>query len=157
MLSVCSFRPWSRRWVQQTDHLTQEVRALRSNLEKGVKSKNPETPRILRNQNGNTETPVSGTKRKRWETENQVPMKRERTVTWAERTKLQPKDVGKSLLKPARKSITGIETTPLSKLSRAKIGLRRKWWSECLVAPEIIIVLIFLYLTSGYIVTWEAF
>ena len=110
----------------QTDSLTQEVRALRSNLEKGEKSKNPETPRVLRNRNGNTEQPGSGTKRKR-ETENQVPLKRERTVTWAGRTKLQqPKDVGKPVLKPTRKSITGIETTPLGKLRRAKIALKRK-------------------------------
>ena len=121
------FQAMEQKVSQQTDNLTQEVRALRSNLEKGEKSKNPETPRILRNRNGNTETPLSGTKRKRGETENQVPMKRERTVTWAGRTKIQQsKDVGKSVLKPARKSITGIETTPLSKLRRAKIGLRRK-------------------------------
>lgn len=113
----------------KTDSLSQEFRALRSNLlkeEKGEKSKNPETPRILRSRNGNLDTPESANKRKRAETENRIPAKRERTVTWAGKTKPSAKEAGKTEQKTTRKSTGGLNAHPMGKLRRAKITLKGK-------------------------------
>jgi len=125
----------------QTDSLTQEFRALRSNLlkeEKGEKSKKavqdgPETPRILRSRNENLGTPGSGTKRKLRGGENQVPpVKRERTVTWAGKTRPAMalpgavKDLRGGGRSRTRNSTGGLTTTPLGKLRRAKITLKQR-------------------------------
>ena len=113
-----------RKVCQKTDSLSQEFRALRSNLlkeEKGEKSKNPETPRILRSRNGNLDN-----KRKRAETENRVPVKRERTVTWAGKTKPSAKEALKTEQKTTRKSTGGLNSHPMGKLRRAKITLKGK-------------------------------
>jgi len=122
---------------QQTSSLTQEFRALRSNLLKEDRS--PETPpRVLRSKNGNTPaatTPGSGTKRKLQQPSNEsVPIKRaaaagkrERTVTWAGgRSRLNLKEAHQP--RTTRKSAGGaVAATPtMGKLRRAKISLKRK-------------------------------
>lgn len=120
---------------QQTSSLTQEFRALRSNLLKEDRS--PETPpRVLRSRNGNTPavtaTPGSGTKRKLQQpSNNEVPIKRaaaaggkrERTVTWAGRSRLNLKEANQP--RATRKS-TGGAAPAMGKLRRAKISLKRK-------------------------------
>merc|ERR550519_2623437 len=89
--------------------------------EKAEKNKKPETPRVLRSQNGNvSQTPASGTKRKRGTADAAVPVKRERTSTWtAGRGKPgSAREATKTSARPARRS-TG-STGPAS--SAAAVG-----------------------------------
>lgn len=130
-----------KKMSSQTKLLSMEVRALRSTLER---ADSPATPRVLRSKNCNevTGTPASGIKRKRAEglAAVSMPVKRERTVTWA--GKSRPLVAAQSLPngggRPVRKStggggggiiLTGSPptTSPLGrKLKRNRITLKRK-------------------------------